>query len=561
MADYDQQDRSKAELNAAKGKNKHLAGEGVDRLAKARYQKTQFELDLREGYWFAAPHRARNVLSTTKTTRAKPKDAQELNTSFAFELCGDFPTVMINTFLPQVQQWFVRKPSMIVPEEAKQKIADDARDGDAKIFQAILGSNFYAECGKGFNPDLALGTVAMWIEARKGYEPVRCQAIPIRELEINVGPYGDVDDRFVVRYTEYRHLAALLPGIDLPAKITTAIKKKPTGDCVVVWGFWRLYKDDGDEYWQHVVMVDSELVHSAELKGVGCCPLIVARFNPSPEWAWGVGSLIQALPDLRSLDELAMKKIKSIDMTLMPPTGYPDDSFTHVEQGIEAGMAYPVRPGSESAIKAIYSPPPQDPAIYFTQDLEQRVKRLFFLDWPQQRGDTPPTATQWLDEMTKAQQRIGTPGLSFWTEFCGGTASRFQYILEKQGVIKPPALDGKAVSLTPYNPAQKSAEQQEVAQAARAIEIVGQAFPEEFKVSVDGAKTIKNIVDKLGADKIIVMRNPEDIKAAVAQIQQLQGGQQASAPPVPGAASAPPADLAGPQGNLPTFDVRSRSNI
>src|ERR1700744_3759422 len=148
---------------------KKLGMETNDRVAEARYQKLQFDLDLREGYFFAAPHRARNILTTTKPTRTKPRDAQELNTSFAFELCGDSPTVMMNTFMPEVANWAVRKPSLIVPKEVRQQIAGVAKEGDDIIFQAISESNFYAECGKGFNPDLALGTVAMWIEPGNAY--------------------------------------------------------------------------------------------------------------------------------------------------------------------------------------------------------------------------------------------------------------------------------------------------------------------------------------------------------------------------------------------------------
>lgn len=380
MVDYAQGDRS-VEETAAKGARKKLAGQAKDRLAQARYQKTQFELDLREGYWFAAPHRARNVLSTTKTVKVKPKDAQELNTSFAFELCGDFPTVIINTFMPPVQPWFARRPASIVPKESRKQVQDEAAEGDLAIFEAITGSNFYAECGKAFEPDLALGTIGMWVEPRKGYEPIRCQAIPIRELEINTGPDGSVADRFIVRYTQFGFLPELLPGVTLPEKFSKAVDKRPTAECILVWGFWPLYEDDGEETWQSVVMIDGELVGPCpKIKGAGSCPLVVARFGASPEWAWGTGPLIKALPDLRSLDELSMKKIKAIDMALMPPVGYPDDSIAHLADGIEAGMAYPMRPGSEGALKNIYDPPKQDAAIYFTQDLEQRLKRLFFLD-------------------------------------------------------------------------------------------------------------------------------------------------------------------------------------
>lgn len=554
-ADASEKVNGNSKVNPAK-----LQKEAEERLAEARYQKIQFDLDLREGYWFAAPHRARNILSTTKTTRVKPKDAQELNTSFAFELCGDFPTVIMNTFMPQVENWAVRRASMTIPEAARKPIEDQAREGDDIIFQGISESNFYAECGKGFNPDLALGTVAMWVDPQAGYQPIKCQSIPLRELEINIGATGELDDRFVVQYRQRRHIKCLLPGVTLPPKIEKGIADAPSKDCVIVRGFWRLYDDPHEECWQYVAMVDGKVVDQKRLKGFGSCPLIVGRFNACVEWAWGMGPLIQSLPDLRVDDELAMKKIKTIDMLLMPPIAYPDDSFSHLDDGIEAGMAYPMRPGSEGAIKSIYNPPPPDPAIYFTQDLEQRIKRLFFLDWPTQSGKTPPTATQWLDEMTMAQRRIGTPGMNFWKEFCGGIFQRFEYILTKQGHVKPITVNGKGVALTPYNPAIKSAEQQEVAQFTRFVQIAGMAAPEEFKIYTDGQITIENLARKLGCDKLWSERPKEQVAGAIDQMSKLAGGQAPGAPAIP--QGAPQVENpAGPEPNQPQFQVRSKGSV
>jgi hypothetical protein len=38
-------------------------------------------------------------------------------------------------------------------------------------------------------------------------------------MEINLGPFGEIDDRFIVRHTKNRFVKALLPGIDLPEEI------------------------------------------------------------------------------------------------------------------------------------------------------------------------------------------------------------------------------------------------------------------------------------------------------------------------------------------------------
>lgn len=538
-----------------------LETEACQRLESARKQKVQFDLDLREGYFFAAPHRQRVVLSNIKPSNVRPRDAAILNQSFAFEVTEDFSTVIVNTFLPEAEPWALRKSGPYIPEAARKQIDEQAKDADKRIFEAISASNFYSACGMGFNPDLALGTVGMWIDQRRLHEAVCCQPVPIRELEIDVGPEGDVDDRFVVRYTRRRHLSAVIPGVPLPDDLAKRGQDKPDERVEVRWGFWRLWDKMDDLYWRSVIMVGDRLVRTLELKGVGSCPLIVGRWSPSPEWAWGEGPLIKALPDLRHLDALAEGKIKNLDLTLCPPIAFPDDSFTSIEEGIESGCAYAIRPGTEGSIKNIYTPNPPDAAIYDRQDLEQRIKRLFFLDWPEQRGDTPPTATQWLDQMTMAQRRIGTPGAVFWREFCAGVFQRFQYLEEKGGAIKPLRVDGKTVALAPYNPAERAADQQDVAQFTRFVQIGGAAAPEEFKVWTDGKATLVALAGMMGVDKLWKQRSPADVQAAVQQISQLQQGTPPSAPAIPdqGGGPAPPANLAGPAPNQPIYQERSMS--
>lgn len=521
-----------------RGQITNLEEEANHKLFEARRMKMQFELDLREGYFFAAPHRARNVLSAVVTPVVKPKDYALLNTSFAFELCGDFPTVMINTFLPESQPWAKREAGPHIPKQFHDQVNKDAEAGDALIFDAIAASNFYAACGEAFNPDLSLGTVAMWINRDIAGMPIKCQPVPIRELEINTGPYGDLDERWVSRWTYNRHIPTLCQDIDLPKAILDLAKTESMAKTNISWGFWRDHSED-TETWQHVVLVKSKLVHQAKLTGRGSCPLIVARFNPALEWPWGIGPLMQALPDLRHHDALSEAKIKNLELNLQPPMAWPDDSWTNIEEGILPAMAYAVRPGSEGAIKAIYEPNPPDAAVYDKNDLEQRLRRLFFLDWPHQTGDTPPTATQWLDQMSMAQRRIGTPGLTFWNEFCGGCFTRFQYILEKEGVIKPIKVQGKSAVVLPYNPAQRAIEQQEVGEFTRFIQIAGGFAPEEFKLHTDGVATMMELARRLGVQDIWKIRSPKQIQAALQQIQALQAGRPPTAPAIPEGEAAP----------------------
>ena len=67
-----------------------------------------------------------------------------------------------------------------------------------------------------------------------------------------------------------------------------------------------------------------------------------------------------------------------------------------------------------------------------------------------------------------------------------------------------------------------AAEQQEVGMAIKAVQFFTTAFPEEFKMYLDGAKTMKAIADKMRVT-LLAWRDPDQVKAAVAQMAPLVG--------------------------------------
>ena len=430
---------------------------------------------------------------------------------------------------------------MDIPDGIWDKIKDEVKEDDKKIFDAIRASNLYPEITKAFYPDLPIGTAAVWIERPHPSKPIVTSAIPFRELEIDLGPYGEIDYRAAVRYTRNHYVQELL-GDSIWEKVPEELKKKITEKgsdrTQVSWAFWRRWEDKGDECWQHVVMVNSTLVHDSEIKGEGSCPLLPMRFNPSADWPHGIGPLIQGLPSLRQIDELEIMRGEQAALSIKPPITYPDDSFAAVEMGVEEGMAYPIRPGSEGAVKAIYQPPPPDAANFQYQEKLHKLRKLFFVDYPEQSGDTPPTLGQWLDELARAQRRVGTPGLPFWREGPAQIFLRFKHLLEISGAIHPLRVDGRAVAAMPRNPAQAAAEQQEVAMAMKAVQFLGQAFPEEFKMNIDGKESMKAILDKMRVT-LLKFRPPQQIAEAVKQMAPLVMGRHA-----PGAPDQPPGPAA-----------------
>jgi hypothetical protein len=96
----------------------------------------------------------------------------------------------------------------------------------------------------------------LWVKRRLAHMPIECLAVPMREMEINLGPDGEIDDRFVVRHTYNKYVRTLL-GDEIYNKIKPdtrkAMEDKPTDRTQIAWGFWRKWEDISDEVWQHVV--------------------------------------------------------------------------------------------------------------------------------------------------------------------------------------------------------------------------------------------------------------------------------------------------------------------
>ncbi len=496
---------------------KALAQEAEDRLIACREQKSRVELDLREGYFFTKPRLSRTIRSANQPDKSLPnEDEAELATGIGAEVSEDFATELIAAFLPPHFDWCRTQAGEQVDEETWKTVKDDAEEIDQAIFRAIRSSNFDAELATALIPEAGIGTVAMWIDELNGYDPINVQHVPFRELEINVGPYGGVDDRFIVRWCRGRHVNAMVPGANFSTKLEAKIRKGPTKWFEIRRGFWRLWEDSGSVRWQYVIQVDGEVVFDTEYRGEGSCPLIVARFAPDKLNAWGNGPTLDALPFLRMADTMAQTTQDRMDIAISPPFAYPDDNVMNFEGGIRSGMAYPMRPGS-GTIQPLYFEGNPDMGLFALRDVETAIKRKHFADYPEQRGDTPPTATQWIDEMIKAQRRIGTPGLKFWKEGPAEYFLRYRYLLEKRGTIEPLTADGRSISVRPYNPAAKAQEQQEVQVGTHLLELVKTFFPATFEAVVDQVKTAVNLQQKLG-DRIVVLRSEQEAGALVQQL-------------------------------------------
>ncbi len=515
---------------------KALEQDAKRKLQGCRQQRDAFRDDIEEAYFFVAPRRAKDIRDNPANKRLSDRETEDVNLlqiSIGMECSEDFATTLIASFMPRGMDWMDQALPADMPEIQREEAQEKAQAQTTKIFEMVRESNFDAALSMSLCPDASVGVHALRVRDIRGDKPVFCQPVPIADLEIDVDPEGNIGARFLRKMVKAEDVPAVLSDIELSEDWLRKCKQGKDSKKCIRWGWWPLKGKayDGDEHWQHVVMIDDKVVHAAIIKGEGSCELIVARFNPLAEYAYGEGPAIKALPELRHLDDLAAGETEHIDWTLRPAHTFPDDSFSNIENGVEPATFIPVRPGTAQDVKPLFQPGQIDAALFDQQARERKVKRMFYLDMPEQRGDTPPTATQWIDEMAMAQRRIGTPGEQYWREGPLEFFKRFRYIAKTRGLV-----DGEVsnMPLTPANPAKRAQDMQKAQNGVRAAQVGGALFPEEFKLGVDGAKTIANLIRLMGAEDVVEMRDQAQIQQAANLIGQVSGGQpQGALPGIP----------------------------
>lgn len=481
--------------------------ECLDRLAKARQRKQHIVQDLMEGYFFTSPRRSRDVQSQYgHNKKTVPDDVAELQTTVGTDCSQDFAGLVVNTFMPTNFPWCKRGQGPL-SDEVWETIKDQVEKDDLTVLSTIRSSNFDAVAYQGFEPDLSIGTVAIWIDEDEIYKAPTCRSIPLRKLEIDLGPDGQIGPRFVVDSMPARDIEASLGTLasKIPAKIAEKIKKQPEKQMELVRGLWRNWANKGTEEWFYVVLVEKEFVHYETFKGEGSCPLVVTPWSPNPDSPWADGPALKALPYLRVLDTLSGLVQDRADQAASPSFAYPNDGVLNFEGGIQSGTAYPMASGTtKQEFVPLYFDGDVNTTLITWADLERAVKRLWFVDRPEQLGKTPPTAAQWLDELVEMQKRIGLVGQRFWRDGPMAYFNRFKFILQSQGKIKK--LPDGIGALEPYNPAIKGQEWQEVQTAVRLLEIMLNFGGLQAQALLDSPRTFKNIKEKLG-DKIVMFND------------------------------------------------------
>ena len=450
-----------------------------------------------------------------RTSNSTSEYEGDVYTSIGEELSGDLAGDLITYFTPAEAKWANYLVTAPIPEDQADAVRELVQDREDKLIDLIQSSNYNDMAPQwGFHA-ASHGTPAIWVQAAHISQPIHFEAVPPHELLITPGHLG-ILDRFRETTAQADTLAALFFGwdVDLTDPKIKAKVDKPGSSVKVCWGFWLDWSDPGNPLWKCEITVDGlRITPSTPLTLgplAGSCPLLVGRFNPQTGRPWGRGPGWKALQDFRVLDKLDELVLSGLDQSILNTLIYPDDGTLDLSEGIVAGRAYPASRHFDARQVVNLSRNVNVDQGWFTEErIEDRLRRAFYQDGPRQRGDTPPTASQWLDERRRVQQRLGKPSAPLWSELIYPMVQRIEFLGVELGKL-PDAIthDGQNITVLPISPLQKAQNQDKVMVSRSNLDLGFAVLQDQLPNVIDPVETMKNIVKASGDELTVVRKEP-----------------------------------------------------
>ena len=465
---------------------------------------------IEEVFMFCAPDRASEFKGISPNHHIEEAETyHSLPEELAMDLAGD----LVNYYTPAESIWTEFVVTAPVEEDFADVVEEMVTEREEAIFDLITSSN-YNDIAPQWGFEAAThGTPGLWVDQAHLTQPIYFETVPPCELLIVPGHLGYLD-RFREQTVYADTLPTILNGLDadLSDPALVQLMKRPGSTATLCWGFWLDWSDPGRPMWKREIVVNGKQVAKPVTIGdmAGSCPLHVGRFDPRPGRPWGRGPGIKTLRDMRTLDKVDEVVMTNLDDALQSTIIYPDDGFIDFSEGIEYGTAYPAHRGfTRDQIYEFPKGGKLDYGFYSEERFEERLRSGFYQDGPRQRGDTPPTATQWVDERRRIQKRLGKPSSPLWTEMIGPIIQRIEFLAMEQGAIESQiTVDERVISIQPVSPLMKAQRQDDVLLSRSNLDMAFSVFQDQTASIVDGVATFKKVVRASG-DKLTVIRDQE----------------------------------------------------
>jgi hypothetical protein len=509
------------------------AGSMLEMLRK-RYNAAKYVADLwipimQAAFFYAVPFRNRYYLpgkefqGTSQNTRVYDTTAVEAVTIFVSKLHDTMTP-------PQVQWGFLEVDDSMVddPEnEEDLKLIQEAQlILDAymrRLFTFIHASNFDVVINECYY-DLSIGTSALVINQHTDEQPFLCTSIPMDKLAIEEAVNGNIESWFRTwQNLKIAELHTRWPGINITPNLLAMLAGDPDAKVRNVYEGVAYFVNQPKKYC-YAVWADNDLLYTQWLESN---PGIVWRFKKTNNETWGRGPVMEALPTIISLNEMARVELASANLnTFRPYMGFSDAVFNPHTFQLQPFTIIPIAPiGTGGQVPLIPLPNSADPnfAQMTMADLRMQIKSLLFAEQPQDSRSVQPQTTYELSiKQQSLAEKIGPLFSRLQQEFLWPAIKRFAYILHNMGKLPYPDVGGVPIIFKYKSPLAKAKGRADVEVFTQWVQLMqGVMGPEMTQLYINPKTTPYMLAEMLQMDERF-LNKPEAVQRVAQQMQDKQ---------------------------------------
>ena len=516
-------------------------------LIKRRYKKARTKADLwisllEACYHYTVP--SRNLFYWTSQYQGAQKNARVWDTT-AVAGVRNFVSKIQGGLCPPQQCWFLLESGVDVPDEHKEEVNLALQELTNKIYHYIRRSNFDLAINECFY-DLAIGTGCLICNPGSNDDmPLEFFSVPLARVAIEETVTNALETNFrwwdEIRIEDIKELwpqAVLSP---LVQNLYNEDQNATIKDLVEGTIYYPNEKNEKEKY-RYVVFFEDQFFVDERMES---SPWIVFRWSKVNNEIYGRGPVIDALPSILSLNELARVEMASANFNVSKPyMAYSDGVFNPWTFKLEPNTVIPVAPNSAGQWPIQAFPDTANPQFMqlTSVDLRMQINKLLYADPLGPVTSPQQTATEIALRQRNMAEEIGPPFTRLQPELLTRVLKRVMHILEKKGLISKVRINGKEVQITYKSPLVVAQGQQDVQGFMNWFQVMQSVQgPEAALVNVNPVKFPQWSSQKLGIDPTIITSEQQmeefyasqSEKAQEQEMMMMEGAQGGTQQPVP----------------------------
>lgn len=431
-------------------------------------------------YYYAIPYK--NRFYRPKEQQGEYKGTRIYDTT-AVEATKTFVSKCHNAMTPPQTQWgYLDLDALFntVEDVERTEVQNDLNNYMRKLFVYIHESNFDTVINECYF-DLAVGTACLVINSYTDKQPLLFTSVPMDKLAIEEAMTGNIESWYRVwEDVKINEIHIRWPKAVLTDDMLMMIDQDPDARVQKLYEGVMYMPGMAQPYVYMVGNIESAIVFEPHEVSPG----VIWRFQKVNSEVFGRGPIMDALPSIISLNELARIELAAANLnTFRPYMGFSDGVFNPHTFRLEPFTVIPIAPISIGG-NAPLMPLPDSSNPQFSElkifDLRNQIKTLLFNDINPNQSVQPETATKELIVKESMAERIGPLFSRMKQEFLWPVIDRIAYILDKRGTLPRPKYKNLKINFRYKSPLALARNAEEISRLTQYIQLMQGLFGPDF---------------------------------------------------------------------------------